>query len=37
MENEEIIILDEGLEDSPDHPGLFCCATMIAPFNSGWF
>lgn len=29
MEKEEIIILDEGLKDSPDYPAVFCCAAWF--------
>jgi hypothetical protein len=33
MENETIIVLDEGFEDSPMGPqGSFCCAIMYLPF-----
>jgi hypothetical protein len=32
MENEEIIVLDEGMEDSPIGPMSFCCAVVFAPY-----
>jgi hypothetical protein len=32
MENKEIIVLDEGLEDSPIGPLSWCCAMVYAPY-----
>lgn len=32
METEEIIILDEGLELSPDSPDTFCCSVVMLPY-----
>ncbi len=34
MEKEEIIILDEGLGDSPIGPDMFCCAVFYVPYRS---
>ncbi len=33
MENEEIVVLDDGY-DSPIGPLAFCCAGVFAPFRS---
>jgi len=33
MEKEQIIILDEGLEQSPIGPDMFCCALVYSPYR----
>jgi hypothetical protein len=33
MEKEEIIVLDEGMEDSPIGTDSFCCVIAYIPFS----